>query len=64
VTASSVGLFENSTGALFSSGPASITFGHATLRVVLASQLPTLSAWTLLLLAATLAALGTIVSRR
>ena len=63
VTASSIGLYENSTGALFSSGPASITFGHATLRVVLPSQIPTLSGWALIILAATLAAVGALVSR-
>ena len=56
VTASQVGLYANSTGALFSSGPSSITFGSATLQVV--ADIPALSLPALLLLAATLAAIG------
>ncbi|HEV2720563.1 MAG TPA: hypothetical protein VG323_11140 [Thermoanaerobaculia bacterium] len=62
VTASSVGSYENSTGALFSSGPASITYGDATLQVV--PPIPAFSGRALLLLGATLGAAGMLLSRR
>jgi len=62
VHAASVGSYENVTGAVFSTGPASITFGDATLQVV--ALIPTLSPRALLLLAAMLAAVALIVSRR
>ena len=62
VHAASPGSYENSTGAVFSTGPASITFGDATLQVM--TSIPTLSPQALLLLAAMLAAVALIVSRR
>ena len=62
VHAASPGSYENSTGAVFSTGPASITFGDATLEVV--TSIPTLSPKALLLLGAMLAAIATIISRR
>ncbi|MGZ8811674.1 MAG: DUF7933 domain-containing protein, partial [Thermoanaerobaculia bacterium] len=51
------GLYSNSTGSLFSSGPASLHGGTASLTVFL--QVPALSSGLLLALAITLAALGT-----
>jgi hypothetical protein len=62
VTSAAVGSYLNATGAVFSTAPPSITFGLATLQVV--AVIPTLSRAALLLLAAMLAAVALIVSRR
>jgi hypothetical protein len=62
VSAAAPGSYLNATGHVFSTAPASITFGLATLQVV--PMIPTLSSAALLLLGAMLAAVGMILSRR
>ena len=62
VLATAVGSHLNGTGHVFSTAPPSITFGLATLQVV--QSIPALSGSALMLLAAMLAAIALIVSRR
>jgi|GEM_PF-5920509 len=56
VVIAKAGVYMNSTGHLFGSGPASLNVGIASLTVF--TPVPSLSGWVLLLLGFTLAAIG------